>query len=190
VAAPPVALAPPCAELPAAPAAPPPVPLAVEPPVEEEVVVPPAPLPALPAAPLPALPAAPLPALPAAPLPALPAAPLPALPAAPLPAPPPVVEWIVPPDAGWPLLFEPQPRPTPAAYHSPRAAMMPTRRFTTSSRPVCIAFILYEERWSRCHQRSTPESVSRLAPGSPPSRHPNISRSDLNGMRSGRGNQG
>jgi hypothetical protein len=137
------------------------------------------------------VPPAPLPALPAAPLPALPAAPLPALPAAPLPAPPPVVEWIVPPDGVWPLLLvELQPTLTPAAHHRPKAAMIPNRSFAISIRPVCIAFILYAERWSRHYQRIEARSVSRPDPRLSPSHHPNIARSDLNGMRHGRENQG
>jgi len=155
VAEPPAALAPPVAEPPDAlvppaadPALAPIPPDCVEPPVEGDVLLPPAPLPALPTTLLPALPAAPL------------------------PAPPPVVEWIVPPDGAWPLLFEPQPRLTAAAYHSPKAAMMPKRSFAISIRPVCIAFILHEKQGSRHYRRIEARSVSCLASRHSQSRHP------------------
>jgi hypothetical protein len=70
-----------------------------------------------------------------------PPAPLPALPAAALPALPPEPGWIAPADepVGW--LFEPQPRLTLAAYHSPKTATMPNRSFAISMRPICIAFV-------------------------------------------------
>jgi hypothetical protein len=63
---------------------------------------------------------------------------------------PPVLGWVAPPvGLVWLLVVELQPRLTPAAYSSAKAAMVSNCSFDLSAQQVCIAFILREEQRSR-----------------------------------------
>jgi hypothetical protein len=58
---------------------------------------------------------------------------------------PPVLDWVDPPDGlGWLLVLELQPRPTPAAHNSPKAAITSKRNFDFSISPVRIAFTFHK----------------------------------------------
>jgi len=143
VAEPPATLAPPVAEPPVA-LAPPVAELALAPPVAELALTPPVAEPPVALAPPPPVAWSVEPPVEGALL--VPPAPLwPAL----LPPFPPVCGALVDGPVVWVLPFELQPRLTPAAYNTARAATAAVRICDRSSHPICIATTLHEKKWGR-----------------------------------------